>query len=96
MSEQPAQYGYGTAPAQRPTETMAILAIVFAFVFPILGIVFGVIGRKNIDRNGTGGRGLATAGMWLGIVFTALGLIYVVFIVVVLFGMASGGISTAP
>lgn len=93
MSQQPAQYGYGAAPVQRPTETMAILAIIFAFVFSPLGIVFGVIGRKNTARNGTSGRGLATAGMWLGIVFTALGVLYVVGLVV-LIAMSAG--STAP
>ncbi|WP_218974924.1 DUF4190 domain-containing protein [Streptomyces sp. NP160] len=95
MSQQPTQYGYGTAPVQRPTETMAILAIVFAFVFSPLGIVFGIIGRKNIDRNGNSGRGLATAGMWLGIVFTALGVLYVVGLIVLISVAATSG-STAP
>jgi len=103
MSQSPQQPGYGPAstaaasapahPDQRPTETMAILALVFAFVFPILGIVFGVIGRKNIARNGNNGRGLATAGMWLGIAFTALGLLYVIGIIV-LFALGAGS-STA-
>lgn len=93
MSQQPAQYGYQNAPVQRPTETMAILAIIFAFVFPVLGIVFGVIGRKNIARNGNNGRGLATAGMWLGIVFTALAVISWIG----LFALAAaGGMQTAP
>ncbi|MBC3760928.1 DUF4190 domain-containing protein [Quadrisphaera oryzae] len=93
MSQQPAQYGYQNAPVQRPTETMAILAIIFAFVFPVLGIVFGVIGRKNIARNGNNGRGLATAGMWLGIVFTVLTLVYIVVVVAI---VASSGMQTAP
>ncbi|TNM58382.1 DUF4190 domain-containing protein [Streptomyces sp. NP160] len=74
---------------------MAILAIVFAFVFSPLGIVFGIIGRKNIDRNGNSGRGLATAGMWLGIVFTALGVLYVVGLIVLISVAATSG-STAP
>lgn len=93
MSQQPAQYGYQNAPVQRPTETMAILAIIFAFVFPVLGIVFGVIGRKNIARNGNNGRGLATAGMWLGIVFTVLTLVYIIVVVAI---VASSGMQTAP
>ncbi|MGQ7296591.1 DUF4190 domain-containing protein [Quadrisphaera sp. KR29] len=80
---------------QRPTETMAILALVFAFVFPVLGIVFGVIGRRNVDRFGTGGRGLATAGMWIGIAFTVLGALYVAFLAVVIIAAATSG-STAP
>lgn len=93
MSQQPAEYGYQNAPVQRPTETMAILAIIFAFVFPVLGIVFGVIGRKNIARNGNNGRGLATAGMWLGIVFTVLTLVYIIVVVAI---VASSGMQTAP
>ena len=99
MSQSPQQPGYGPGystdaqPVQRPTETMAILALVFAFVFAPLGIVFGVIGRKNIARNGNSGRGLATAGMWLGIAFTALAVLYVVGIIAVL--AIGAGSSTA-
>ncbi len=95
MSQPPADYGYGygAAPqAQRPTETMAILAIIFAFVFPILGIVFGIIGRRNVDRTGNNGRGLATAGMWIGIAFTALSVISFIGI----FALALGSGTTSP
>lgn len=59
---------YGPA----PTNTMAILALVFAFVFAPVAIVLGVMARKEIARTGEQGHGLATAGMWLGIAFTAL------------------------
>ncbi len=62
---------------------MAILAIVFAFVFAPLGIVFGIIGRKQTKQKGEGGRGLATAGLILGIVFTLLEILFVVLIIVV-------------
>lgn len=51
---------------------MAILALVFGFVFPILGIVFGTIARKQIRETGEKGDGLALAGLIVGIVFTAL------------------------
>ena len=56
----------------RPTNTMAILALIFAFVFCPLGIVFGVIAKKEIRRTGEGGEGLALAGIWVGSVFCAL------------------------
>ncbi len=69
-----------------PTNTMAILALVFAFVFAPLGIVFGVIGRRQIDRTGEGGRGLATAGLVVGIVFTVMAVLYIV-LVIVAFGI---------
>lgn len=77
-------YGYpysGYGPASQ-TNTMAILALVFAFVFSPLGIVFGHIARKQIRERGEGGSGLATAGLILGYVFTALMVAYCVGVVV--------------
>jgi Domain of unknown function (DUF4190) len=62
-------YGY---PAQPGTNTMAILALVFAFIFAPVAIVLGVLARKQIRRTGEQGMGLATAGMVCGIVFTVL------------------------
>ncbi|MGZ4560875.1 MAG: DUF4333 domain-containing protein [Mycobacteriaceae bacterium] len=70
-------------PAAMGTNTMAILAIVFAFIAAPLGIVFGAIGRSQIRKTGQQGKGLATAGLVLGIVFTLLGVAGVVTAVVV-------------
>lgn len=64
--------------ATRGTNTMAILALVFAFLVAPLGIVFGVIARKQIRQTGEGGAGLAKAGLILGIIFTVLSVLYVV------------------
>jgi hypothetical protein len=64
---QPAGYGHA-----RGTNTMAILSLVFAFVFAPLGIVFGHVARRQIRRTGEQGSGLATAGLWLGYIFTIL------------------------
>lgn len=60
------------------TNVMAILALVFAFVFSPLGIIFGAVAKRQIARTGEQGRGLATAGFWLGIVFTVLGVLWFV------------------
>ena len=78
-----AQQGYGQ-PAYAPpsTNTMAILALVMAFVFCPLGIVFGIIARNQIKRTGEGGDGLALAGIIIGGIFTAILVIYLVFIIV--------------
>jgi thiol:disulfide interchange protein len=51
---------------------MAILAICFAFVVPVLGIVFGVVARRQIARSGEEGHGLATAGLVIGVVYCAV------------------------
>ena len=76
--EQPAT-AYAPAAPQR-TNLMAILSIVFAFVFSPLGIVFGVMGRKQTVERNENGRGLATAGMWLSIAFTVIGLLTAVLV----------------
>lgn len=75
-------------PSARPpvasgTNTMAVLAIVFAFLLAPLGIVFGAIGRSQIVKTGQKGKGLATAGLVLGIVFTLIGAAAIVVAVVV-------------
>lgn len=54
------------------TNVMAILSLVFAFVFAPLGIVFGHIAKRQIRRTGEQGSGLATAGLVLGYIFTIL------------------------
>lgn len=77
----PQQAGYAPPPSQqanpvgRPTNLLAILSLVAAFVFPIAGIVLGVIARKQIRETGEAGDGLAQAGLILSIVFTVLGLL---------------------
>jgi len=55
-----------------PTNTMAILSLVFAFVFAPLAIVFGHMAKKQIKQTGEGGDGLATAGLVMGYIFTGL------------------------
>jgi uncharacterized protein DUF4190 len=62
-------------PAQTRTNTMAILSLIFAFVFWPLGIVFGHMARGQIRRTGEGGAGLATAGLVIGYIFGVLTLI---------------------
>jgi len=72
---QPAYPGYGAPMYAAPstqTNTMAILSLVFAFVFAPLAIVFGHMARKQISQSGEQGSGLATAGLILGYIFTGL------------------------
>jgi len=88
------QQGYGypqPAYAAAPTNTMAILGLVFAFVFPPLGVVFGFMGRNQIKRTGEGGEGLALAGIIVGGIFTAIIVLYIVFIVIVVGAAISSG-----
>jgi hypothetical protein len=78
-SAQYGQYGQPGYPAPPPygqpqgTNIMAILSLVFAFVFSPVGIVLGHIAKKQIKQTGEQGDGLATAGLVLSYVFTGLG-----------------------
>jgi Domain of unknown function (DUF4190) len=77
--------GYGApavAPAPQRTNVMAILGLVFAFVFSPLGIVFSALGLSQTKKRGEGGRGLAVTGLILSIVFTLIGLLAVIFLFV--------------
>ena len=82
----PPQSGYGPPPGYpaqpygqpgwgpgwpRPTNTMAILAIVLAFVFAPAGLVLGIVARRQIRETGEEGDGLALAGIIVGGIATA-------------------------
>jgi hypothetical protein len=95
------QPGYGQPYAQQPytpqapTNTMAILALVFAFVFAPAAIVMGHVAKKQIRQTGESGEGLATAGLWLGYIFTSIYvLICAFYIVVAIFAIGSSGTTT--
>lgn len=62
------QYG----PPGPGTNVLAILALVFAFVFPLAGIVLGHLAKRQIRRTGEQGDQLATWGLVLSYIFTVL------------------------
>jgi len=70
----PRPYAY---PVVRPTNTMAIMSIVFAFVFFPLGIIFGNIAKKQIAQTGEEGETLAKVGVIVG--WVHLGFYVVIF-----------------
>lgn len=72
-------------PAPPRTNTLAILAIIAAFVLPPAGIVLGIIGLNEIKRTGEEGRGLALGGLWVGVVFSAFILLFLIVWVVAFF-----------
>ena len=84
------------APAPRaegehaPLNTVAVLALVFAFVLAPVGVVLGIVGRRQVDRSGERGRGLATAGLVLSVAFLVLGVV-----IAVLAGVLAAAASTS-
>ncbi len=89
---------YGQQPYQpvaAPTNTMAILSLVFAFVFAPAGIVMGHVAKKQISTTGESGDGLATAGLWLSYIITGLYVLGCIgYIAIVAFAINSGASST--
>ncbi|WP_225232686.1 DUF4190 domain-containing protein [Klenkia terrae] len=57
---------------RRPTNTTAILALVFGFVFGPVGLALGISARRQIRRTGEEGDGLALAGIIVGSIGTAV------------------------
>lgn len=69
--------GYHPGPygPTRGTNLFAVLSLVFAFVFAPAGIVLGHLAKRQIPRTGEEGDQLATWGLILSYVFTALGVL---------------------
>ncbi|MDU0289472.1 DUF4190 domain-containing protein [Saccharothrix longispora] len=80
MYQQPGHYP--PPPPYRRTNGMAIAALVTAFLFAPAGIVLGVLARNEIRRTGEEGWGMATAGLVIGAIVTALGVLAIVLWVV--------------
>ena len=70
------------APAPAPvgprTNTLAIIALIAAFVVAPAGIIIGFIAQGQIKQTGEAGAGLAKAGIILGFVFTILYILLIV------------------
>ncbi len=72
-------YGQYGPPGQGPRgggpNMLAILSLVFAFVFAPAGIVLGHLAKRQIRQTGEEGSQLASWGLILSYIFTAIGLL---------------------
>ncbi|OBK15041.1 DUF4190 domain-containing protein [Mycobacterium asiaticum] len=91
---QPPGYGYGYPPPGYPqqspgTNGMAIASFVSALVGflctigSLLGVIFGIIALNQIRNTGQGGRGLAIAGLIIGGITMAVGVIVLIAAIIV-------------
>ena len=93
----PAGYGapgYGPPPGYgypRPTNTLAVLALVMAFVFSPVGLVLGILARRQIRETHEQGDGLALAGIIVGGIGTALAVLAFLFFFLALASVGSTG-----
>jgi hypothetical protein len=104
--EQPPQQPYGyaqpqgypqqyAAPMATGTNGLAIASLIFAFVFPIVGVILGHIALNQIKQTGQEGRGLAIAGLAIGYSFIGLGLIIACIYVIAIAAFLNSGAVTS-
>ncbi len=88
----PPGYGVPGQPVfvvKRPTNSTAILALVFAFVFAPAGLILGIVARRQIRQTGEDGDGMALAGIVIGSIAVALYAVLILIWVVALVSITS-------
>lgn len=79
------------------TNTYAILSMVFAFLCPILGIIFGKLGLNDIRKNrNQKGEELAKAGIGVSIAFVVLAILTAILIIVIVAVAVKSGNNNLP
>jgi hypothetical protein len=63
---------YAAPTAGRPTNTMAIVALVLSFVCSPIGLILGFVARQQIRQRNEGGDGLALAAIIIGAISLVL------------------------
>jgi hypothetical protein len=63
-----------SATGKPKTNGLAIAAIILAFLFPIVGLILGIVALAQIKKNNEGGKGLAIASIIISIVITLVGI----------------------
>ena len=96
----PGGYGYQPPPQAVGTNGMAIASLVCSLfgwvciIGGVLGIIFGFMALGQIRQRGQGGRGMAIAGIVIGVIVTAL--VILAGILGTMFGGTSSTRSSAP
>ena len=71
------------APAAVPGKTLGIVALVLAFLAPIIGFILGLVARSQSKKAGVSNTP-ATVAIVLGLIFT------IVYIVIIVVGVSTG------
>ena len=69
------------APAEKKTNTLAIVGFILAFLIPIAGLICSIIARKQLQERDEGGAGLALAGLIISIVELVIVFIYLIVVI---------------
>jgi Domain of unknown function (DUF4190) len=88
----PPSYAPATATDQRPFNVLSIIAFVLSIVgVSLVGVILGHIALSQLKRTGERGRGFAIAGLIIGYVGIAVGIIVAIVWIAVLGGAISSG-----
>ncbi|GIE27861.1 hypothetical protein Ait01nite_009060 [Actinoplanes italicus] len=99
FGQPPPAYGVPYPPygAAQRTNGLAIASLicsvagVLTCISAPVGVVLGHVAKKQIRETGEDGDGLATAGLWVGYILSALGLLGIIFYVVVIIAAIGSG-----
>ena len=72
------------------TNTLAILSLIFAFVFPLIGVILGHVARSQIRRTGEQGVGLTFAALVIG--YIAIGVVLLILVISAVLAIVSRGV----
>jgi hypothetical protein len=89
---QPAAQPAPTVTQAAPTNTLAIITLIAAFVLPIAGIITGHIALKQLKTSGESGHALAKWGLILSYIFVGLGVLFAIIWLVIVAAV----VATAP
>ena len=82
---------YSTPPPSTDN-IMALVGLICAFVMPIVGLIFSILGlQKAREMNGKG-RTMSLWGLWLSIIQLVLAILFfIIYIIVIIWAMGSWG-----
>ncbi|MCL2570121.1 MAG: hypothetical protein FWE16_02850 [Firmicutes bacterium] len=71
-------------PPPPPQNGMAIAGLILAFIFPLLGLIFSILGLNKAKQMNGEGHGLAMAGLVISIVYMIINIVAIVLMLVFL------------
>lgn len=74
---EPVAANTASAPAGQKTNTMAVIAIILAFLIPFVGLILGIVALSQIKKRNEGGRGLAIASIIISVFIMLMQLVVV-------------------
>jgi hypothetical protein len=81
------------APADYPGKTLGIVGLVLAILLPVVGLIISIVANSQSKKAGYK-NGLAKAGIIVGAILTALGVIFWIIWAVALGAAISSGVTT--